>query len=142
MADTIFWVFYDVAAKIQSNFMPTVDAQTSILKMRPQEVSRFLIWTNGWENWQPLKTYLESDQNNFVSTFTVSSSSPHSNENTVKATMKEVIENTLTNTRSDTKEKSAKEKKEDTKSYSSIHLKEETISRIVKEEKLNQFNVE
>jgi hypothetical protein len=110
MANQLYWVFYDSISKTQSNPLSTEDAQTSILKMRPQDMARFLVWTAGWENWQPLKSYLESDQKNFVSTFTLPL--PMNNEETIKATLKE-----------------------DTKSLSSIKLTEETISRIVRQEK-------
>lgn len=141
MSDSIFWVFYDSFAKIQSNFMTTSDAQASILKMRPQDVERYLIWTGGWQNWQPLKNYLESDQKNFVSTFTVSARNGKT-EATVKAMIREVLENTQTNAHTRTNAHTQgsfqykKSKKDDTitKSYSSIRLEEETISRIVRQE--------
>lgn len=142
MSDTIFWVFYDTFAKIQSNFMSTPDAQSSILKMRPQDVERFLIWTAGWQNWQPLRAYLESDQKNFVSTFTISKSGEINGEDNAKAVIKEFLENTHTNTQTQTSARSKKvkmekkDKAEDTitKSYSSIRLEEETISRIIRQE--------
>ena len=141
MSDSIFWVFYDSFAKIQSNFMATSDAQASILKMRPQDVERFLIWTAGWQNWQPLKSYLESDQKNFVSTFTVSAKNGKT-EATVKAMIRDVLEHTQTSahTRTNSHTQASfrvkKSKKDDTvtKSYSSIRLEEETISRIVRQE--------
>ncbi|MBY0553151.1 hypothetical protein K2P97_01395 [bacterium] len=123
MSNKVTWIFYDTFAKTQSNPFSQEDAQTAILKMRPQDVARFLIWSAGWASWQPLKTYLESDQKNFVSTFTVPI--PMTGEQTVKATIKEVLENTQTQYRT----------KEDTKSYSSIKLTEETVSRIVKQDK-------
>src|SRR3954462_15465985 len=86
------WVFYDSVAKIQSNPLSRDEAQSTILKIRPQSIERFFIWTQGWQNWQPLQTYLESDQKVFVSTFTVS----RSNEETVKAIAKELFEQTAT----------------------------------------------
>ena len=86
------WVFYDSIAKIQSNRLTRDEAQSTILKIRPQTIDRYFIWTQGWENWQPLRSYLESDQKVFVSTFTVS----HSNEETAKAVAKEIFEQTIT----------------------------------------------
>lgn len=144
MSDSVFWVFYDTFAKIQSNFMSTSDSQSSILKMRPQDVERYLIWTAGWQNWQALKSYLESDQKNFVSTFTVSGKAAKSDVDTIKALKKEVLDHTQTNAHSSThthaSHKPRKDKNEDTitKSYSSIHLEEETISRIVRQEQEQQ----
>jgi hypothetical protein len=123
MVKKVYWIFYDSISKTQSNPLLTEDAQTAILKMRPQDMARYLVWTDGWENWQALKVYLESDQKNFVSTFTVPI--PMSQEETVKATVKDVLENTQTQFRS----------KEDSHSFSSIKLTEETISRIVRLEK-------
>lgn len=87
-------------------------------------MQRFLIWTTGWQSWQPLRAYLESDQKNFVSTFTVSKTG----EDTVKATIKDVLENTKTNFK--VKETTA------TDAFSNIKLDEETISRIVRQEKV------
>ena len=138
MSEAIFWVFYDTSAKIQSNFMSTPDAQASILKMRPQDVKRYLIWTAGWQNWQALKSYLESDQKNFVPTFTVSSkASDQMNEVNGKSVMREVLENTQTSRHKTGSNSVQKMKAEETvtKSYSSIQLDEETISRIVRQEK-------
>lgn len=121
--------------------MTTTDAQASILKMRPQDVERFLLWTAGWQNWQPLKIYLESDQKNFVSTFTVSSINGKT-EATVKAMIRDVLENpqasdhTRTSAHIQASFRAKNEKKEETitRSYSSIRLEEETISRIVRQE--------
>ncbi len=67
----LFWVLYDSLYKLQSNPLSTADAQTAVLKMDLQQLERFFIWTTGWDNWHQLKFYLESDQKNFVSTFTV-----------------------------------------------------------------------
>lgn len=121
MTAKVLWVFYDSLSKIQSNPVSTEEAQTSILKMGPQQTERFYIWATGWNNWQQLKAYLESDQKNFVSTFTVSASTANkqTTEETITATIKEILEKT---------------NGENTISFSSIRLKEDTISRILKEE--------
>lgn len=135
MAGKVYWVFYDSLSKFQSNPVSTEDAQIMIFKMRPPQMARFLIWTTGWQNWQPLRAYLESDQKNFVSTFTV----PKTGEETVKATVKDVLENTLTNFKIQRDAgQGDKAKKEDTHSFSSIRLDEETISRIVRQDKIEQ----
>ena len=125
MSDKVHWVFYDSLSKFQSNPVSTEEAQIMIFKMRPPQVQRFLIWTTGWQNWQPLKAYLESEQKNFVSTFTL----PSAGEQTIKATVKDVLENTATQ---------FSPKKTDTKSFSSIRLDEETVSRIVRQEKMEE----
>lgn len=131
MAGKQLWVFYDSVAKIQSNPLSRDEAQSTILKIRPQSIERFFIWTQGWQNWQPLKTYLESDQKTFVSTFTVS----RSNEETVKALAKEIFEQTATYNQTTTSfphEDTQTATHTHTKTYSHINLREETISRFLK----------
>lgn len=128
------WVFYDSVAKIQSNPLSRDEAQSTILKIRPQSIERFFIWTQGWQNWQPLKTYLESDQKVFVSTFTVS----RSNDETVKALAKEIFEQTATYNQTQTSfphEDTVTHTHTHTQTrtnYSHINLREETISRFLK----------
>jgi hypothetical protein len=114
-------------SKVQSNPVSTEDAQIMIFKMRPPQIERFFIWTTGWQNWQPLKSYLESDQKIFVSTFTI----PKQGEDTVKATFRDVTEITQTQT-------NLQMLKEDTKAFSNIKLSEETVSRIVEQEHYQQ----
>jgi hypothetical protein len=136
MPDYAYWVFYDSIAKIQSNALTKDEAQSTILKIRPQNIERFYIWTQGWQNWQSLKTYLESDQKNFVSTFTVS----RSNEETLKATAKEIHEHTMSaNTLSIAVEDTDTGTFSNTKSYSHILLAEETISRFIKAEQAKEI---
>lgn len=123
----VLWVFYDSISKIQSNPLSTDEAQSTIIKIRPNSINRFFIWTQGWQNWQPLKSYLESDQKNFVSTFTVSKS----NEETLTAAFKEITELTQTQTHTSFPHEQT-QTGTNTKSYSSIRLDEETISRLVR----------
>lgn len=61
------WIFYESISKTQSNPVSTQDAQLAILKMSEKDTERYFIWTNGWENWQPLKAYLSSNQKIFFS---------------------------------------------------------------------------
>jgi hypothetical protein len=130
------WVFYDSIAKIQSNPLSRDEAQSTILKIRPQSIERFFIWTQGWQNWQPLQTYLQSDQKTFVSTFTVS----RSNEETVKAIAKELFEQTATYSQThtsfphkeDTQTATQTQTQTETHAKTHINLREETISRFLK----------
>ena len=132
--DKALWVFYDSIAKIQSNALSKDEAQSAILKIRPQSIERFYIWTQGWQNWQALKAYLESDQKIFVSTFTIS----RSNEETIKAATQEIREHTITQTRTSLPKEETQTATE-TKSYSHILLAEETISRYVKAEQAKEL---
>lgn len=124
MSNVLYWVLYDSLSKAQSQPIRTADAQVMILKMRPPQIERFFIWTPGWQSWQPLRSYLESDQKNFVSTFTV----PTHGEDTIKATFRDVTEITQTKTNL----RPGDETK--TNAYSRISLHEENIHHIVKQE--------
>ena len=123
----MMWVFYDSISKIQSNPLSSDEAQSTIMKIRPNSITRFFIWTQGWQNWQPLKSYLESDQKVFVSTFTISKT----NEETMTAAFKEITELTQTQTHTSFPHEQTITNT-NTKSYSSIRLDEETISRLVR----------
>jgi len=143
MAGKQLWVFYDSVAKIQSNPLSRDEAQSTILKIRPQSIERFFIWTQGWQNWQPLRNYLESDQKVFVSTFTVS----RSNEETVKALAKEIFEQTATYNQTTTSfphddTQTATNTHTNTRTYSHINLREETISRFLKASDLDSSLVD
>lgn len=109
------WVFFDKLSKLQSKIMNLEEAQFAILKMRSKDWERFYIWSTGWENWQILKVYLNSDQKNFMTTFTAT----EMDEVTLKTTVRDVLE---------LKPASEKTKKEITKSFSSIKLDEETAT--------------
>lgn len=65
------WIFYESLSKTQSNPVTTEEAQLAILKMSERDTERFLIWTAGWESWQPLRAYLSSNQKNFFSSLKV-----------------------------------------------------------------------
>lgn len=120
MSEKRYWVFYDILSKVQSNSIPTEDAQLAIYKMRPVDLERFFIWTDGWKNWQPLKAYLDTNQKYFTMT-----APNHSdffaglNEKTLKVTERQVHPKPAAS--SDTEKKSAKEKTI-TKSFSMIRL--------------------
>lgn len=149
----IIWVFYDTLSKTQSNPISTEDAQMSIFKMRPQQIERFLIWTTTWDSWKQLKSYLESDQKNFVSTHTIPI--PRTREETTTALMKELTKTmqmsvSKTGTTASSKDSlnldpklsivktkiksDDSPKKENTRSYSNIQLSEETFSKSQKSE--------
>lgn len=130
MSNNIKWIFYDSYSKTQSNPISTEEAQMAIFKMRPKDAERFYLWTQGWQDWHSLTTYLQSGQTFFVSSFTI----PKTNDDTLKATIRDVLEaapstNKLLHD-------------EFTKSYSAINLNE-TMSGIDAPDKgVNQFDGE
>ncbi|MBC7465517.1 MAG: hypothetical protein H7256_05950 [Bdellovibrio sp.] len=114
MSQNMRWVFYDSLSKTQSNPITTEEAQMALFKMRPRDIERFYVWTQGWQQWQNLHSYLETDQKYFVGAFTIT------NEDTVRAKIRDVLEMTPA--------KNKKLHEEIAASYSSIHLGEETIT--------------
>lgn len=139
MANNVLWVFYDSISKIQSNPLSTDDAQSTIMKIRPNSITRFFIWTQGWQNWQPLKSYLESDQKVFVSTFTISKT----NEETLTAAFREITELTQTQTHTSFPHEQTNTNTgtgSGTGTYSKVRLDEDTISRLVKIESPKNFD--
>lgn len=101
-------------SKTQSNPISLEEAQMALFKMRTRDWQRFYIWTQGWNNWQPLELFLKSDQNYFVPEFKASAP-----DDTVKyrlirdvLEMNQVDENTH---------------KEITASFSGVAIKEEMI---------------
>ncbi len=87
------WILYDSLYKTQSNAISTEDAQMAILKMSEMDTIRFFIWTTGWEKWQPLKGYLESNQTNFISSLAPEKEDTYeSSQVTQKAKIRDVIE--------------------------------------------------
>lgn len=91
------WIFYESISKTQSNPVSTQDAQLAILKMSEKDTERYFIWTTGWENWQPLKAYLSSNQKIFFSSLKAAIRANVSEETitayrTIKRSEREVLE--------------------------------------------------
>jgi len=56
------WILLDNLTKIQSQPISTQELEAAILRLPKSELGRYFLWTTGWNNWQPLQEYLESDQ--------------------------------------------------------------------------------
>ena len=93
------WVIFDSVTQIQSRPLTQEQLQSAIFKMKNTDLNRFHIWTLGWENWQSLKLFLESEQTVFIKDLETAKNL--SEEKTVRRSKKEKTE--LTNTRSVTK---------------------------------------
>jgi len=140
MSEKRYWVFYDILSKIQSNSISTEDAQLAIYKMRPADLERFFIWTDGWKNWQPLKAYLDTNQKYFTIT-----APNHSdffaglNEKTLKVTERQVHPKS---SESNKKEITPVPEKTITitKSYSMIRLDEEQPKDTSQNENIQDFD--
>ncbi len=125
MSKNMFWVFYDSLSKAQSNPITTDEAQMAIFKMRPRDMERFFIWTQGWAECQSLVLYLKTDQSHFVSSFVTP------DENTIKARIRDVLEMSPANNK--------KLHDEITNSFSSIRL---TTDENFSEDSQQQFNAD
>ena len=107
------WIFYDSLSKTQSNPIASEEAQMAILKMKPKEWRRFFVWTTGWSSWQPLATFIKSDQTFFITEF----AAYNPDEPTAKhSKLRDVIEMNKV---------SQKTHKEITKSYSGVAFDDE-----------------
>lgn len=93
------WVLFDSITQIQSRSLTRDQLQSAIFKMKKSDFNRFFIWTAGWEDWQSLKLFLESDQTVFIKDLETAKNL--SEEKTVRRSKKEKTE--FTNTKSITK---------------------------------------
>lgn len=126
MAKPVLWLFYDSVSKKQSEPVTTEHAQKAISNMTPDMIAQLFIWAEGWNNWHPLKSYLDSDQQVFAYHRLNPPMPPPSihEADTVTDFPREKI--------------TSKKISEDTLSFSSIRLDEETISRITKKNAVNK----
>jgi hypothetical protein len=66
MSEKNVWVLFDSVTQIQSQSLSQDQLQSAIYKMQKTDFARFHIWTTGWENWQALNIFLDSDQTVFI----------------------------------------------------------------------------
>lgn len=59
------WILLDSVTKIQSQPLSREKLQNAILKMTERDWIRFYLWTEGWQNWQSLNDFLQSEQKEF-----------------------------------------------------------------------------
>lgn len=103
-------------SKTQSNAITLDEAQMALFKMSPRDWSRFYIWTQSWDCWQPLELFLKSDQRFFVAQFAIY---PNDETMTYKTT-RDVLEMS---------EVDEKTHKEITKSFSGVVLSEDSAPK-------------
>lgn len=72
---TKLWIVLDSITKIQSQPLTDQQLQMSILRMHEKDWDRFFIWTDTWEDWQPLRAFLKSDQKNFLNVLNITKDS-------------------------------------------------------------------
>lgn len=97
MSEKNVWIMFDSITQIQSQPLSHDQVQSAIFKMKPSDLARFHIWTTGWQNWQPLSLFLDSEQKDFFKTLAAEKA----------AQKKQVTEVTVTKTRTKTQTKSA-----------------------------------
>lgn len=75
------WILLDSLTRIQSQPLSRDKLQMAVLKMPEKDWVRFYVWTEGWENWQSLKAFLESEQKDLLTQQNLA------NEETVRAVL-------------------------------------------------------
>ncbi len=61
-----FWIILDSLTKIQSQPLSLDKLQSTIQKMTEKDMTRYYIWTEGWQNWQSLQEFLNSDNRKII----------------------------------------------------------------------------
>lgn len=61
-----FWIILDSLTKIQSQPLSLDKLQSTIQKMTDRDMTRYYIWTEGWQNWQSLQEFLSSDNRKLI----------------------------------------------------------------------------
>lgn len=59
------WIVLDSVTKIQSQLLTDEQLQSSVMRMQEKDWDRFFIWTESWEKWQSLRTFLKTTDKNF-----------------------------------------------------------------------------
>lgn len=87
------WFILDGITQIQSQPLSDEKLEMVLKRISEHEHDRFFIWTNSWENWQPIKLFLKSDKNIFNQPAKV-----EENSITKSSTHIKIGDNTLTGT--------------------------------------------
>ncbi len=61
-----FWIILDSLTKIQSQALSLDKLQSTIQRMTEKDMTRYYIWTEGWQNWQSLQEFLNSDNRKII----------------------------------------------------------------------------
>ncbi len=61
-----FWIILDSLTKIQSQSLSLDKLQSTIQKMTEKDMTRYYIWTEGWQNWQSLQEFLSNDNRKII----------------------------------------------------------------------------
>lgn len=88
------WVLFDSVTQIQSQPLSQEQLQSAIFKMQKTDHARFHIWTSGWESWQVLSVFLNSDQTVFIKD--IETAKKLAEEKTVSRPKKQIVEDTQT----------------------------------------------
>ncbi len=92
------WIVLDSVTKIQSQPLTDQQLQMSVLRMHEKDWDRFFIWTDTWENWQPLRAFLKSDQQNFLNVLNITNDKNRENTITKSRTTVHPNHREITNT--------------------------------------------
>jgi hypothetical protein len=59
------WVLYNAKTKQQTKPLLTAQMQKVLLSLKLKEIPQFYLWTPGWNKWESLESFIQSDQNSF-----------------------------------------------------------------------------
>lgn len=63
------WVLYNSESKLQSIPVNHEEIQWTVMRMKPADWKKYFIWRDGWQNWQPLDSWLRSSQKEIIVDF-------------------------------------------------------------------------
>lgn len=65
----IRWVLYNSESKLQSIPVNHEEIQWTVMRMKPADWKKYFLWRDGWQNWQPLDSWLRSEQKEIIVDF-------------------------------------------------------------------------
>ena len=63
------WVLYNSESKLQSIPVNHEEIQWTVMRMKPADWKKYFVWRDGWQNWQPLDSWLRSSQKEIIVDF-------------------------------------------------------------------------
>lgn len=64
--DSKVWMLFNTVTQKRSEALTKAEMQMALFSMKIKEIENIFIWTVGWNNWQPLREFLSSDQRHFI----------------------------------------------------------------------------
>lgn len=85
-----FWFVLDSMTKIQSQPLTDEQLQISVMRMKDKDLDRFFIWTESWDKWVPLRSFIHNNEKIFLNVVDIISQVEKQNEETITQSMTSV----------------------------------------------------